>query len=166
MSRRIDAPVGDRSDWIPQWPDVEPYFIPFGKGALTRKGTSATVVSYGRQLPICVQVANELFASGLGDVEVLDLRSIFPYDWSLISQSVAKTGRVILVNEDTEVTNFGEHLYRRIVEEFFYDLLAPPVLLAGKHVPGIGLNQEYEMNTVPQAREIREALVKLLEVQP
>ena len=49
------------------------------------------------------------------------------------------------MNEDTEVTNFGEHLMRRIVDELFYELLAPPQLLAGKHVPGIGLADTLEM---------------------
>ena len=57
---------------------------------------------------------------------------------------------MLIVNEDTEVTNFGEHLLRRVIDEHFYDLLVRPRLLAGKHVPGIGLNQVYEQNTVPQ----------------
>ena len=67
--------------------------------------------------------------------DVLDLRSIFPYDWKAISRSVPKTGRVLIVNEDTEVTNFGEHLLRRVIDEHFYDLLVRPRVLAGKHVP-------------------------------
>jgi 2-oxoisovalerate dehydrogenase E1 component beta subunit len=71
---------------------------------------------------------------------------------------VRKTGRVLIVNEDTEVTNYGEHLLRRVIDEHFYDLLVRPRLVAGKHVPGIGLNQVYEQNTVPQAREIKDAL--------
>jgi 2-oxoisovalerate dehydrogenase E1 component beta subunit len=70
-----------------------------------------------------------------------------------------KTGRVLIVNEDTEVTNFGEHLLRRVVDEHFYDLLVRPRCLMGKHVPGIGLNQEYERNTVPQLPNIREAML-------
>ena len=57
---------------------------------------------------------------------------------------------MLIVNEDTEVTNFGEHLLRRVIDEHFYDLLVRPRVLAGKHVPGIGLNQVYEQNTVPQ----------------
>src|SRR5262249_46353622 len=90
--------------------------------------------------------------------DVLDLRSIFPYDWKAISASVQKTGRVLLVNEDTEVTNFGEHLLRRIVDAHFYDLLVRPRVLQGKHVPGIGLNQVYEQNSVPQLPGIKEAM--------
>ena len=58
--------------------------------------------------------------------------------------SIEKTGRVLFVNEDTEVTNFGEHLMRRTTEELFYQLLAPPKLLAGKFVPGIGLADSLE----------------------
>ena len=69
-----------------------------------------------------------------------------------------KTGRVLFVNEDTEVTNFGEHLLRRVVDEHFYDLLVRPRVLQGQHVPGIGLNQIYEQNTVPQLPHIHEAM--------
>ena len=94
---------------------------------------------------------------------MIDLRSIFPYDWKAISASVLKTGRVLIVNEDTEVTNFGEHLLRRVIDEHFYDLLVRPRMLAGKHVPGIGLNQVYEQNTVPQLSNIQEALTALVD---
>lgn len=89
---------------------------------------------------------------------MIDLRSIFPYDWDMISKSVLKTGRVLIVNEDTEVTNFGEHLLRRVVDEHFYDLAVRPRTLMGKHVPGIGMNQNYEVNSVPQLGDIRTAL--------
>jgi 2-oxoisovalerate dehydrogenase E1 component beta subunit len=157
LKQRIDAPVGDRSNWQPRWPDVKPYFVPFGVAELVREGESATVVSYGRTLPLCVQAADELAQQGL-HFDVLDLRSIFPYDWKAISRSVAKTGRVLIVNEDTEVTNFGEHLLRRVIDEHFYDLLVRPRLLAGLHLPGIGLNQVYEQNSVPQLPGIKEAM--------
>lgn len=163
LARMIDAPVGDRSLWEPQWPDVGEYFVPLGSAKLVREGAAATVVSYGRTLPLCVQAADELGRDFGFTFEVIDLRSIFPYDWPMIAKSVAKTGRVLIVNEDTEVTNFGEHLLRRIVDEHFYDLLAKPRLLMGKHVPGIGLNQVYEQNTVPQLPGIRDALRELAE---
>lgn len=161
LSRRIDAPLAERSSWSPDWPEMKEYFIPFGVGELVREGQAATVVSYGRTLPLCVQAADELKrAKGL-TCDVIDLRSIFPYDWQMISRSVQKTGRILIVNEDTEVTNFGEHLLRRVTEEHFYDLLVRPRLVQGKHVPGIGLNQVYELNTVPQADKIQEALLAL-----
>jgi 2-oxoisovalerate dehydrogenase E1 component beta subunit len=158
LKKRIDAPLGDRSAWEPDWPDVQPYFVPLGKAELVRSGTSATVISYGRTLPLCVQAADEIQRSDGHTFDVLDLRSLFPYDWPAIRQSVLKTGRVLIVNEDTEVTNFGEHLLRRVVDEHFYDLLVKPRVLQGKHVPGIGLNQVYEANTVPQNAQILETM--------
>ena len=158
LKARIDAPVGERGHWHPRWPDVKPYYVPLGTAALVREGDDATVISYGRTLPLCVQAADELAEETGKQCDVLDLRSIFPYDWKAISASVRKTGRLLIVNEDTEVTNYGEHLLRRVIDEHFYDLLVRPRLVAGKHVPGIGLNHVYEQNTVPQLPAIQEAL--------
>ncbi|HTU17981.1 MAG TPA: transketolase C-terminal domain-containing protein [Gemmataceae bacterium] len=162
LKARIDAPVGDRSTWQPRWPDVKPYYVPLGTASLLREGDDATVISYGRTLPLCVQAADALAEETGKQCDVLDLRSIYPYDWKAISASVRKTGRVLIVNEDTEVTNYGEHLLRRVVDEHFYDLLVRPRLVAGKHVPGIGLNHVYEQNTVPQLPVIQDALRAVL----
>src|SRR5262245_15231731 len=158
LKTMIDAPVGDRSKWTPRWPKLQEYFVPLGVASLAREGTDATVVSYGRTLPLCVKAADELAKEGGLSFDVLDLRSIFPYDWKAISQSVQKTGRVLIVNEDTEVTNFGEHLLRRVIDRHFYDLLVRPRVLLGQHVPGIGLSPGYEQNTVPQLKDIKPAM--------
>lgn len=163
LKQRIDAPVGDRSRWKPNWPDVKELFIPLGTAARVREGDAATVISYGRTLPLCVQAADQLKEELGLSCDVIDLRSIFPYDWKMIRTSVLKTGRVLIVNEDTEVTNFGEHLLRRVVDEHFYDLVVRPRVLFGKHVPGIGLNQVYEQNTVPQLGNIKPLLAELLQ---
>src|SRR5437763_1504860 len=58
----IDAPVGGRSNWQPRWPNLQPHFVPLGKAALAREGADATVVSYGRTLPLCAQAADQLRA--------------------------------------------------------------------------------------------------------
>lgn len=158
LKEMIDAPVGDRSHWTPRWPDLKEHVVPLGVCSFPREGDDVTVVSYGRTLPLCVQAADELRKEmGVG-CDVIDLRSLFPYDWKAISKSIRKTGRVLVVNEDTEVTNFGEHIFRRVIDEHFYDLLARPRVLMGQHVPGIGLNQVYEQNTVPQLPSIKAAL--------
>lgn len=162
LSKMIDAPLGDRTKWKPQWPDLTAYAVPIGKARIARAGGQLTVVSYGRTLPLCVKAAAD---TGL-DAEVIDLRSLWPYDWDCIKESVKKTGRVLYVNEDTEVTNFGEHLVRRTVEELFYELYAPPRLLAGKFVPGIGLADALEMASVPQLKDISEAMQKLAAEAP
>jgi 2-oxoisovalerate dehydrogenase E1 component beta subunit len=159
LKSMIDAPVGERTDWQPRWPELKEYVVPLGVATLPREGADATVISYGRTLPLCVQAADAIGREKGLTFDVVDLRSIFPYDWKAIRVSVMKTGRVLIVNEDTEVTNFGEHLLRRVVDEFFYELLVRPRVLLGKHLPGIGLNQAYEQNSVPQLREVKEAML-------
>jgi 2-oxoisovalerate dehydrogenase E1 component beta subunit len=165
LSKLIDAPLGDRSTWRPQWPETEPVEIPIGKAKVVRLGSQLTVVSYGRTLPLCRQAAERLAAEGI-DAEVIDLRTLWPYDWATLKASIEKTGRVLFVNEDTEVTNFGEHLVRRTTDELFYQLLAPPKLLAGKFVPGIGLADPLEAASVPQARDIEAAIRQLASLEP
>lgn len=158
LKNMIDAPIGDRAQWKAQWPKTSEYLIPFGKAKVTRTGEQITVVSYGRHLLLCNEVADQLKAEGYS-VEVIDLRSIYPYDWQAIKESVLKTGRVLFVNEDTEVTNFAEHLSYRVTTELFYHLMAAPRVLAGKNLPGIGLHPHLEDNSVPQKHEI-EKLVR------
>jgi 2-oxoisovalerate dehydrogenase E1 component beta subunit len=165
LSKMIDAPLGDRSKWKPDWPKVEPYAVPIGKAKVVREGDALTVVSYGRTLPLCAKAAAELAEAGIR-AEVIDLRSLWPYDWEAIRTSVEKTGKVLFVNEDTEVTNFGEHLVRRAVEDLFYRLEAPPRLLAGKFIPGIGLADALEMASVPQLADITEAMRLLAAERP
>ncbi len=156
----IDKPVDKAAaeNWQPQWPpELTDYSVEIGKGKIVREGTDITVVSYGRTLPLCAKAADQLSQEGI-KAEVIDLRSLWPYDWELISKSILKTQCVLYVNEDTEVTNFGEHLIRRTVDEFFYNLSAPPKLLAGAFIPGVGLAHSLEMASVPQLNNIVEAI--------
>ena len=161
LREMIDAPLGDRSKWKAKWPELEDYTIEIGKGKVTREGDHVTVVTYGRHVLIANEIADRLREEGIY-TEVIDMRTLWPYDWDLISQSIRKTKRVIFVNEDTEVTNFGEHLYRRAVDEFFYELEAKPRLLAGAFVPGIGLADALETASVPQASDIERAIREIV----
>src|SRR5690606_24171388 len=97
-----------------------------------------------------------------GNVEVIDMRTLIPYDWETIKTSTQKTGRVLYVNEETEIANFAEHLIRRTVDELFYELVVSPKLLCGKAVPGIALNQDLEKFSVPQKPDVERALLNLL----
>lgn len=165
LGQMIDAPLGDRSAWKPEWPDVEDLFIPIGKAKIAREGSRVTVLTYGRNVPMALAAAEELAGEGV-DVEVVDLRSLHPYDWDAITASVRKTNRVVCVNEDTEITNFGEHLIRRISEELFYELHAPPKLVAGGHLPGIGLADNLEHASVPTTAGIKAAIGELAAHEP
>ena len=157
LSKMIDAPLGDRSKWRPEWPDVKDLLVPIGQARLCREGAHVSVVTYGRMVPVAMQAADRLRPEAI-EIEVVDLRSLAPYDWEAVKASVRKTRRVLFLNEDTEVTNFGEHLLRRSVEELFYELEAPPKLLAGAHVPGIGLADSLERASVPQLDQVTAAL--------
>lgn len=165
LKAMIDAPLGDRSKWKPRWPELEMYEVPIGKAKTVREGEHVTLVSYGRTLPICVKVADELKSEGVS-VEVIDLRSLFPYDLQAIKESVLKTKRVMFVNEDTEITNFAEHLAYRVGQELIYNILAAPKVLAGKNVPGIGIHPNLEDASVPQLPEIMSELRALLAEKP
>ena len=158
LKEMIDAPLGDRTKWKPKWPEgLTDYTVEIGKGKIVREGEHVSVISYGRTLPLCAQAADQLREEGIS-AEVIDLRSLWPYDWEMISSSIQKTTRAVFVNEDTEVTNFGEHLIRRTVEELFYHLEARPRLLAGEFIPGIGLADPLEMASVPQLDSITRAI--------
>ncbi|MDF2694565.1 MAG: Branched-chain alpha-keto acid dehydrogenase, component, beta subunit [Labilithrix sp.] len=167
LSKMIDAPIGEaRNKWQVEWPKLEELFIPIGKARVARQGRDATVLTYGRNVPMSVLAADELAKETGVEVEIVDLRSLHPYDWDAIKASVKKTRRVLCVNEDTEVTNFGEHLIRRIVDELFYELYAPPKLLAGAHVPGIGLADNLEHASVPHKDTIKKAMHELAQHEP
>lgn len=165
LKNMIDAPLGDRTKWKPKWPSLEDFRVPIGKGKITREGEHCTVVTSGRHVLFCNQVADQLKEEG-HSIEVIDLRSIYPYDWDMIKSSIEKTRKVLFVNEDTEVTNFGEHLAYRATQELFYQLDAAPKVLAGKHLPGIGLHPNLEDESVPQLKDIKETLFTLLAERP
>lgn len=162
LRQMIDAPVDmkARQSWKAKWPKLENYQVPIGKAKHVMQGDSATVISYGRQMPIVIQIAERLKEQGI-NYDVFDLRTIYPYDWEAIKTSVERTGRVLFVNEDTEIANFGEHLLRRTCDELFYSLKVRPRLLAGKQLPGIGICPTLEDVSVPQANHIEKEMIEL-----
>jgi 2-oxoisovalerate dehydrogenase E1 component beta subunit len=158
LRQRIDAPVGDRSGWEPSWPDTAIEMVPFGKAKILREGSDVTLVTYGRLARVAMKAADMLRADEGISAEVIDLRSLHPYDWPAIEASVRKTGRALFLNEDTEITNFGEHLVRRCCDEIFGELRVAPRLHAGAHVPGVGLADALENASVPTLESTLEAI--------
>ena len=165
LKKRIDAPIGSaRKNWKPNWPNLEMHQVPIGKARLAGEGEELTLVSFGHSFYLAEKAVQNLKAQNLNpSIELIDLRSLYPYDWSMIKQSLQKTGRILFVNEDTEVANFGEHLAYRCMQECFYDLQAPPRVLAGKQVPGVGLHPNLEAATVPQAKSIEKEIKQILQ---
>lgn len=162
LGKRIDAPVGAaREGWTPDWPELPDFEIEIGKAKTLRAGDDVTVVTYGRTAPLAAKVADKLAGEGIS-AEVIDLRSLWPWDREAVFTSVKKTGRLLSLNEDVEVTNFGEHIIREVSTECFYHLEAPPKLVAGANTPGIGLAWTLEANQVPQDGHIEAAIRELV----
>ena len=109
------------------------YMIPFGKAKLAREGSDLTIVTYGSLVNRSLQAAKALAEEGI-QAEILDLRSLNPYDWELISASVKKTNRVLVAHEDTLSWGFGAEIAARLGDELFDFLDAPVRRLAAKDV--------------------------------
>jgi pyruvate/2-oxoglutarate/acetoin dehydrogenase E1 component len=107
------------------------HIVPLGKARLAREGADVTLVAYGAMVPLCERVADELEAS----VEVLDLRSLKPLDEGALLASVAKTGRVAIVQEAPRVAGFAAEVAAILAEKAIYDLQAPILRVTGYDVP-------------------------------
>jgi 2-oxoisovalerate dehydrogenase E1 component len=131
------------------------YMIPFGKAKLVREGTSLTIVTYGSLVVRAVQAAKVLEKEGI-QPEILDLRSLNPYDWELIAASVKKTNRVLVLHEDCISWGYGAEIAARIADELFAFLDAPVRRLAGKDV-FIPYHPNQEDAVLPQPADIVKA---------
>jgi len=107
------------------------YMIPFGKAATVRAGTDLTVVTYGAVVPRALQAAQRAERELGLQVELLDLRTLSPYDWEAIAASVSKTNRVLIAHEDMQSWGYGAEIAARIADELFDELDAPVRRVAG-----------------------------------
>ena len=101
------------------------YAIPFGKAKIVRPGSHITLVTYGAVVPRALQAAEKAQREFGIDVEILDLRTLNPYDWEAIAASVRKTSHVIIAHEDMLSWGYGAEIAARIADELFDDLDAP-----------------------------------------
>src|ERR1700752_734156 len=101
------------------------YMIPFGKAAKVREGKHLTLITYGAVVPRALQAAQKAHREHGIETEILDLRTLNPYDWEAIATSVRKTSRVIVAHEDMLSWGYGAEIAARIADELFDDLDAP-----------------------------------------
>ncbi len=137
------------------------YCIPFGKSRIARAGSDLTVITYGAVVQRAVQAAQRLELEGEGQVEVLDLRTLSPYDWDGICVSIRKTSRVIVAHEDMLSWGYGAELAARIGEELFDDLDAPVRRVAAKDLY-CAYQPVLEDYILPQTQDLYEAMLALL----
>jgi 2-oxoisovalerate dehydrogenase E1 component len=135
------------------------FAIPFGKAKIVRPGTDVTLVTYGALVPRALQAAQKAKSQGV-DVEILDLRTLSPYDWEAIATSVRKTNRVIVAHEDMLSWGYGAEIAARIADELF-DSLDAPVRRIGSLDTFVAYQPVLEDVILPQPESILKAILEL-----
>jgi 2-oxoisovalerate dehydrogenase E1 component len=142
-----------------EYPGSE-YMIPFGKATVVRPGTDLTIVTYGAVVPRALQAAQRAQRELDVEVELIDLRTLNPYDWEAIAASVRKTNRVIVAHEDMLSWGYGAELAARIADELF-DELDAPVRRVGGMDTFVAYQPVLEDVILPQPERIFEAIASL-----
>jgi 2-oxoisovalerate dehydrogenase E1 component beta subunit len=134
---------------------LDDYLVPIGKGLIKRQGRDLTIISYGWMLHKSLEAAELLSADGI-DAEVLDLRSLLPLDDEMILNSVAKTGKALIVHEDTRTGGIAGEIAMRINERVFEYLDAPVIRVTAPDTP-VPYSPPLEEFFLPQVEEIVQA---------
>ncbi len=138
-------------------PDPGPDFmIPFGKARTVRPGEDLTLVTFGALVHRAELAARKAAADGIS-VEILDLRTLAPYDWAAIRESIGRTNRVLVAYEDTRSFGYGAEIAARIADELFEDLDAPVRRVAAQDT-WVAYNPDVEAETLPQAEDLLSAI--------
>jgi 2-oxoisovalerate dehydrogenase E1 component len=145
---------------VDPFPDPS-YRIPFGKAAVVRPGTDLTLVTYGATVQKCVVAAQQLDAS----VEIIDLRTLSPWDREAVAESVRKTHRAVVVHEDVLTSGFGAEVAAFIGDECFGDLEAPVRRVAAVDA-WVGYEPTLENAILPQVDDIVAAAQSVLGRRP
>jgi len=140
----------------------ERYTIPFGRAKVRREGGDMTCVSYGLLHHFCVEAAERLSHDGI-EIEVIDLRSIYPLDIETVLESVAKTSKVMILYEDTKFLGLGAEVAAQIAERAMFELDAPIVRIGGPHVPAMPYSPALEHWFLPDVDRIEQEMRKLAE---
>jgi len=136
------------------------FAIPFGKARIVRPGADLTLITYGALVPRSLQAAERARREHNIDVEILDLRTLNPYDWEAIAASVRKTSRVIVAHEDMLSWGYGAEIAARIADELF-DSLDAPVRRIGAMDTFVAYQPILEDAILPQPETIFKAIVDL-----
>lgn len=138
------------------------FMIPFGKARIAKPGKSLTIVTYGAIVQKAILAAQEIEKKRPDrTVEVIDLRSLNPYDWEAISASVQKTSRVIVAHEDTLSFGYGAEIAARVADELFSSLDAPVKRIAALDT-WVGYNPQLENRILPQTEDLTAAMDQIL----
>jgi 2-oxoisovalerate dehydrogenase E1 component len=135
--------------------------LPFGKGAVVRPGDAGTIITWGATVQRARQAANNVEQSGDGAAEVIDLRTLAPWDREIVADSVRRTGRALIVHEDTLTVGFGAEVAAFLADECFEYLAAPVLRLAAPDVL-VAYEPGLEHAVLPQIEDVERDLRALL----
>lgn len=144
-------------------PDGE-HIVEFGKADIKRPGKDVTIIAWSNMIPRALDAAHKLAEEGI-DAEVLDPRTLVPLDKAAILESVARTNRVVIVQEAVRRGGVASDIASIIQEEAFYHLDAPIEIVAGLNIP-VPFNLELEKESIPQTPAIMAAVRRSLHLQP
>jgi 2-oxoisovalerate dehydrogenase E1 component len=133
--------------------------IPFGRAAKVRPGTHLTIVTFGALVQRSLVAAKKAAEMGI-EVEILDLRSLAPYDWEAIAESVKKTGKALVAHEDSRSWGFGAEIAARIADELF-EYLDAPVRRIGALDTFVGYHPNLEDAILPQVETVLQGIREL-----
>jgi 2-oxoisovalerate dehydrogenase E1 component len=133
--------------------------IPFGKARTVREGTDISIITYGALVQRSLVAAKQAEQQGIS-VEIIDLRTLNPYDWNAIAESVKKTSRVIVAHEDTMSWGYGAEIAARISNELFEYLDAPVRRVAALDT-FVAYAPQLEDAILPQAADVLKAITEL-----
>ncbi len=142
-----------------QYPSSE-FMIPFGKAKVVREGTDVTIITYGALVQRSLEAAKRLEKDGVS-VELIDLRTLVPYDWERIAESVKKTNRVIVAHEDSISFGYGAEIAARISDELF-EYLDAPVRRVGATDTFVAYAPQVEDFILPQIEDVEKAVAELM----
>ena len=142
---------------------IEDYTIPIGRAEIKRPGSEMTIVTYGLMLHYALQAAETASEQGL-DVEVLDLRTLRPLDADAIAESVSRTGKVLIVQEDTPAVSISSEVAAIVGERCFFDLAGPITRLTAPELPPMPFSPLQEAAFMPSPEKIVAAIAKLAEL--
>jgi 2-oxoisovalerate dehydrogenase E1 component beta subunit len=148
--------------WIKEDLPDEDIIVPIGKAARRKEGTDVTMVAYGLMSHRCLEATAELEKEGIS-VELIDMRTILPWDREMILESVQKTSRVVLVQENTKTGGVMAEVAATIADEAFDYLDAPVTRVCGLDVPTAPFAPPMEHFFLPNAEKITRATKKVME---
>lgn len=137
------------------------FMIPFGKAKTVREGGDISIITYGALVERSRQAAKKVEKDHGITVEIIDLRSLAPYDWDAIAQTVKKTNRVIVAHEDSLSFGYGAEIAARISDELF-EFLDAPVRRVGATDTFVGYAPQLEDFILPQVENVEDAINELM----